>query len=215
MDSEFWAAVVGAIVGSATGGLITWLLQLNQDRRQSRELNQGLARSLMFKLIRIYSDFYTFRKHIKDSEESAARDGLPFGWQSFRAVGNLPDKIQFSSDEMSYLLSLKNFDLFDKVLSLDVTHSSTIDILQTYKERRLALTDRLSATMDGAVGSSFLDEKQMAFFAPKAAELDLMVNELRVRFFEDERDSREALELTNIAISKTLGQKIELKFPEA
>lgn len=212
MESEFWAAVVGAIVGSITGGLIAWLLQLGQDRRQTRERNQALARSLIFKLLRIHSDLQGFKLHVEECDSNAKRDGLPIGWQSFRAIGNLPERLSFTPEEMSYLMSLKDYKLFDKVLSLDVVHSSTIGIFELYKERRLTLTDMLSATMNEMVGTSELNAAQKAFFDPKTAELDLLVSDIRKRVEQDARESREALEETNVAITPTLGHSLSLDF---
>lgn len=214
MGNEFWAAVVGAIVGSISGGAIAWLLQRNQDHRQTKERNQALARSLIFKLIRIHSDFSAFSSHSKECSERAEQDGLPLGWQSFRAIGNLPERVSFTPEEMSYLLSLKDYDLFDKVLSLDVIHSSTIGIFELYKERRLALTDMLSATMSQMVGTTTLTDSQKAFFDPKAAELDLLVSDIRNRVDRDVKESKEALIETNAAIAATLGAPIKLEFKE-
>jgi len=215
MESEFWAAVVGAVIGAITGGLITWLLQLSQDRRQISERNQALARSLILKLLRIHSDLQGFRTHIEECEARANRDGLPIGWQSLRAIGNLPRHISFTPEEMSYLLSLKDYKLFDKVLSLDVLHTSTIGIFELYKERRLALTDMLSASMNGMVGTAELNGAQKAFFDPKAAELDLLVSDIRARVEQDSKDSREALEETNAAIKPTLGYSLGLDFKQS
>jgi|SRR4051812_1797162 len=215
MESEFWAAVVGAIVGSVTGGLIAWFLQFSQDRRQTRERNRALARSLIFKLIRLHSDLQAFKTHVEECGANAQRDGLPIGWQSLRAIGNLPERVSFTPEEMSYLLSLKDYKLFDKVLSLDVVHSSTIGIFELYKERRLALTDMLSATMNGMIGSSELNEAQKAFFDPKAAELDLLASDIRERVERDAKESREALEETNVAVKPTLGHSLALDFSQS
>jgi len=214
MGNEFWAAVIGAIVGSVSGGVIAWLLQLSQDRRQTRARDQAIARALIFKLVRIHSDLSGFKTHVDECEIRAKRDGLPVGWQSLRAIGNLPERVSFTPDEMSYLLSLKNYKLFDKVLSLDVVHSSTIGIFELYKERRLALTDLLSATMDGMVGTATLNDIQKAFFDPKAAELDLLVADIRSRVEQDANESREALVETSIAIGPTLGGPLELEFKQ-
>lgn len=212
MESEFWAAVIGAIVGSVTGGLIAWLLQSSQDRRQSRERNQALARSLIFKLIRLHSDLQAFQTHVEECEARAKRDGLPIGWQSLRAIGNLPERISFTPEEMSYLLSLKDYGLFDKVLSLDVVHSSTVGIFELYKERRLTLTDMLSATMKGMVGTAELTASEKAFFEPKAVELDLLASDIRGRVEKDAKESREALEEVNTAVKPTLGYSLALSF---
>lgn len=206
MSAEFWAAIDGAIVGSLSAGVITWLLQRNQDRRQSHDRNTGLARSLIFKLVRMYSDLAGFKNHITEGEANAKQNNLKLGWQSLRAIGNLPERVSFSPEEMGYLLSLGNDDLFNKVLSLDVVHSSTIGIFELYKERRLALTDSLAASkMEGTVGTSELNEAEMAFFAPKFAELDLLVTDMKSRAEVDAKECRTALEETAIAARKTLG----------
>jgi len=214
MENEFWAAVVGAIVGSISGGLIAWLLQLSQDRRQTNDRNKSLARSLIFKLIRIYSDLRAFKTHVDQCDATAKQDQLPMGWQSLRAIGNLPDPVVFTPEEMGYLLSLKNYKLFDKVLSLDVIHSSTLRIFELYKDRRMALTDTLSATMIGSVGTTTLNDMQKALLDPKAAELDILISDIRSRVHRDAKDSRATLEETNSAIAATLGTALELEFIE-
>lgn len=215
MSTEFWAAIIGAIVGSVSAGVITWLLQRNQDKRQILERNKGLARSLIFKLVRIHSDMVGFKSHVEEGVANAAQNDLELGWQSLRAIGNLPERISFSSDEMAYLLSLGNDDLFNKVLSLDVVHSSTIGIFELYKERRLALTDMLSASaMEGAVGTTELNDSQLAFFAPKFAELDLLVADMKSRVDTDAMESREALLGTAVAVRQTLGPKFSIQLNE-
>lgn len=212
MSAEFWAAIVGAVVGSVSAGSITWLLQKNQDRRQTLDRNKGLARALIFKLLRIHSDFDGFKNHVDEAIANAAENDLPLGWQALRAIGNLPERISFSPDEMAYLISLENDDLFNKVLSLDVVHSSTIGIFEIYKERRLALTDRLSASaLEGTVGTTELNNAQLAFFAPKFAELDLLVSDIRSRVESDATESREALEQSAVAVRHTLGPNFSVQ----
>ena len=212
MSGEFWAAIVGAIVGSLSGGFVTWLLQRNQDRRQTLDRNKGLARSLIFKLMRIHSDLHGFKSHVDQCAANAKRDGIGLGWNSLRAIGNLPERVAFSAEEMGYLLSLGQLDLFDKVLSLDVLHSSTIGMFELYKERRLAVTDALAASMEGAIGTSELSDEQMAFFGPKFAELDLLVADISTRVDQDAGESREALQETAIAVRQTLGPKFSIEF---
>lgn len=212
MSPEFWAAIVGAIVGSISAGGITWALQRDQDARQSLDRNKGLARSLIFKLIRIYSDMDGFKKHIDEAKVNADKNHLKFGWQSLRAIGNLPERVSFATEEMTYLMSLGDDSLFNCVLSLDVVHTSTIGMFELYKERRLALTDALSASsMDGAIGTAELNDAEMAFFAPKAAELDLLVADIRSRVDFDAAEARDALERTAVAVRQTLGPKFKLE----
>lgn len=211
MSPEFWAAIAGAIVGSVSAGGVTWLLQRNQDARQALDRNKGLARSLIFKLVRIHSDMDGFKKHVSEALANSEQNGLKLGWQSLRAIGNLPDRVSFNSDEMAYLISLGDDGLFNDVLTLDVVHSSTIGIFELYKERRLALTDLLSASaIDGTIGTTDLNEAQAAFFAPKFAELDMLAGDIKSRTELDAQEARVALEHTALAVRKTLGPKFRI-----
>lgn len=210
MNNEFWAAIAGAIIGAIAAGGLTWALQWQQDHRQTRERNRALARSLIFKLMRIHSDFHGLKKHVDECSTRAKTDGLPEGWQSLRPIANLPPNVTFSSDEMGYLLSLQNFDLFNQVLSLDVIHASTAEIFEVYTARRMALTDALSASMEGLIGTTTMNAEQYAAYAPKAAELDLLAADIRIRVDQDFSDSRRALEQANAAVTPTLGHSLKL-----
>jgi hypothetical protein len=215
MTPEFWAAVTGAIIGAIAGGGVTWALQSMQDRRQRKERDQALARSLIFKLMRIYSDFRGFKKHVDECAANATALSLQDSWQSLRAIGNLPPQLSFTPDEMSYLLSLKEFNLFNKVVSLDVVHSSTIGIFGLYAARRSELMDMLPASsMQGTVGTASLSPAQLAYFAPRAAELELLVTDIKVRVEEDVKDSREALVEVNAAAAATFGRPLKLEITE-
>lgn len=213
MSGEFWAAIVGAIVGSLSGGAITWFLQSRQDRQQKLDRDKGLARSLIFKMMRIHSDFHGFKSHVEEMSANAEQQGLDVGWRSFRAIGNLPDRIKFSAEEMGYLISLEDLDLFNRILSLDVIHSSTIGVFELYKERRITLTDMLrTPNLEGTVGTAVLSDEEQAFFAPKAVELDLLVADIRARVDSDADSSRSALTDLAVAVRKTLGEQFSLAF---
>lgn len=212
MESEFWAAIVGALVGSIGGGSVTWLLQRAQDNRQSSERNGALARSLVFKLLRIHSDFEGFRLDIVEAARNAEKNKLAVGWQSLRGIANFPARVSFTADEMSYLLSLKDFELLNDVMTLDVVHSSTIGIFEKYAARRAELTDMLPANMTGSIGEVSLTAAQHSIVAPRAAELDLLVHDMKSRVDRDAAESRDALVRTNRAIKQTLGYSLTLEF---
>ena len=78
----------------------------------------------------------------------------------------------------------------------------------------MALTDTLSATMIGSVGTTTLNDMQKALLDPKAAELDILISDIRSRVHRDAKDSRATLEETNSAIAATLGTALELEFIE-
>lgn len=208
--SEFWAAVVGAMVGALAGGGVTWLLQSIQNTRENSDRDKALARSLLFKLIRIYSDHEAFRRHVENCHENAKKNELELGWQSFSPIANGPKRVDFSADEMSYLLSLGNYDLFNEILSTDVIHTATIEIFEFYALRRMALTDMLPAAMSGTVGSFTLTPEQFSIVSPRAVELNLLIDDIENSVEEDAANALKALTQFNNAITETIGQEITL-----
>lgn len=212
--SEFWAAVAGALIGALAGGGVTWALQHIQNKQESSDRDKALARSLLFKLIRIYSDHEAFRRHVENCHDNAKDNELEWGWQSFSPVANGPKRVEFSADEMSYLLSLRNYDLFNDILSTDVIHTATIELFEFYAQRRMALTDMLPASMDGTVGSFALTPETFAIVAPRAVELNLLIKDIENSIDDDAANAFKALTEFNTAITETIGQEIALNVKE-
>ena len=214
MTSEFWAGIIGALVGAVAGGGVTWLLQHFQSKQDRLERDKASARSLLFKLIHIHSDLSLFHRHVVECDGRAKQLGLEIGWQSFLPIANGPRKVEFTSVEMSYLLGLEKFDLFNDVLSLDALHSSTIDIFGLYATHRLELTDMLPAAMEGMVGSTEINDGLKEIVAPRMVALDDLVQKIRSRSELDAASSQKALIDTNSAIERTLGRKLKVDILE-
>jgi hypothetical protein len=210
MSGEFWAAIIGAIVGALAGGGITAALQNWQFGREKRDRDRGLAQSLLFKLMRIHSDLEGFRQHVAESDLRAQNAGLEVGWQSMRPIGNGPPKVSFASDEMAFLLSLRNLPLFNSILSLDAIQGSTIDIFVLYAAQRTALTSILPAQMDGMIGHIDLNEDEYRRFAPAAAALNDIVASIRAHAARDAELAWEAVTALSAAIEPVLGHRVEV-----
>ena len=214
MSSEFWAAIVGAIVG----GLMSLVLQLfalsaaRNDRESERlESKRALARALLFKTIRIHSNFVGYSRHLVEADDRAKASNLPVGWQSLLPLANAPDRVTYSSDEMSMLLSLKSDNVFNDVLNLDVIHNSTIEIFQTYNQLRLELTSRLPAQMDGQVGTTLLNSQQAMILGPRMASLSHLVEAIRVRTGADAVESLATLNRLAATLNEKLGLKLSVE----
>jgi hypothetical protein len=141
-SSEFWAAIVGALVG----GLIAYIVQIKalrearRDRAEERVLiKKGLANSLMFKMFRIQSNLRIVHQHILDCLKRAKDKNLEGSelWQLVSPIGNPPHPVHFTSDEMSMLLDQKDNDVFNSVASMD----TVIEMVGLYKEERFKLAD--------------------------------------------------------------------------
>ena len=127
-SSQFWAGIIGAVVGAIVGGVISYFIQrsaLREARDQRREddlrTQRALAHALLFKVIRIHSDFDAIYSHVEGCIEKAANEGFKGEpWQFVLPPANIPDAVKFSSEEMGMLLSLKNDDVFNKIAAMDV-----------------------------------------------------------------------------------------------
>lgn len=210
--NEFWAAIAGAVVG----GIIAFGIQIIALRASAKERaanaaeqKKALGHSLLFKAIQIYSHLRVFNKHLKDGAAEAKKFGdSEINWKVVLPLANLPAKVHFSTDEMALLLGLKNFEVFNKVVSFDELHNSTIEIFATYTERRSSMTATLSAELDGAVGSTDLDAKQLAMLAPRMYELDALLKQMLVRCEQDEKEASEIL----LLLQKVLGDELGMTY---
>jgi hypothetical protein len=130
-ETEFWSAIIGAIVG----GLIAYIVQvkaLREGRRlrdeDHKRVQQAQGNALLFKMIRIHSDLHGIHRHIEGCFEQAEQKGLTGDpWQFVLPLANPPGPIHFSSEEMGMLLALKTDDVFNLVVKMDTVHNSLSD----------------------------------------------------------------------------------------
>jgi hypothetical protein len=163
----------------------------------------------MFKILRIHSHLKVFNRHITESVGRAKADGFKGeAWQIIVPLANSPEKVNFSADEMALLLSLRDDDLFNRVLAMDELHNATIGVFETYSARRLALTSLFSAEMKGKIGTSEFTDEQMRFLRPKMVELNDI---LAAAASTCERDEKEAWDVAK-RVNDLLRAKVGLKF---
>jgi hypothetical protein len=214
--TEFWSAVVGAVVG----GVIVFAVQmyaLRENARQRREdhlrIQQAQANSLLFKTLRIHSNFYQIHRHLEDCFELAGKEDLEREpWQCYLPIANPRDSVDFSSEEMGMLLSQRDDDAFNLVVPLDAIHNSLIAAVRVLNERRIALTERLKPDKaEGNVLSGTLDQQEMLALRPRMIEVNTLLDGLRGRVKKDFEQSDEALERLQRVLRKKLGLAYRLE----
>jgi hypothetical protein len=212
-ETEFWSAIIGAVVG----GLIAYIIQitaLREGRKQRNEdrtqVQQAQAHSLLFKMVRIYSDFYGIHQHVEDCFATAAKRGLKGEpWQFLLPLANLPDPIHFSAEEMGMLLALKNNDVFNFVVSMDIVHNSIIDAFKVLNIERRALTERLPAgEVEGTTVSGILDKDRMLSLRPRMIEVNSLIESIRTEAKKGFDESSQALD----HLQKVLREKLKLTY---
>lgn len=222
-NSEFWSGIIGAVLGAIVGGCISYVIQhraLRETRSQRREdylrSQRGLANALLFKVIRIHSDFHGIHRHIEECFEKAKDQGLTGEpWQIVLPLANFPDSVQFSSDEMGMLLGLKNDSVFNRVVELDVIHNSLIDAAKIMSSERKALSDRLEATnASGTTLTGSLNREAYLALRPKMIEVNSLIDAVRVSAQRDVAESIIAMTALQELLRERLGlsYKLESKF---
>jgi hypothetical protein len=211
MSGEFWAAIFGAVVGGviSLGIQLVALSAATKERKEdAAERRKALAYALLFKMIEIHSHIGKLNLHLKESIAHARKQGFKGAlWQMVVPLANGPDRVQFSTDEMAMLLSLKDNDLFNDIAGLDAVHNGTIEGFRVYSARRFELTSMLpGAVMEGRVGTTFLTDEQVQHLAPRAVELDHLVEQLLSDCERDEAESWAALR----RLEEVLNAKVKL-----
>ncbi|QQO31206.1 hypothetical protein JJC00_21405 [Bradyrhizobium diazoefficiens] len=148
--STAWAVfgvIGGSIIGGAISATVAFLIQkrtLNaaKEQREAKrfEKRKAIAYSLFFKMIRIHSTIEVIKSTLDECVNAGKKKGFASYWQMILPLGNLPDRVRFTADEMALLLSLDS-RLFNDLGPYDEVRNSLIDLYENYGRRR---TDVLS-----------------------------------------------------------------------
>lgn len=173
--NEFWAAVVGALVG----GLIALILQLVSLRvarkyriEDQTNARRALAYSLSFKMIKIATYLKEAWRHFESTNKECAEENAE-PWQVFLSAANLPERIRFTDNEMSLVLSLGDADVFNELFMVDALYVGTIDNIEVLSRLRDSLSSELKAVgMSGDKGVLGLSPEEHLAFKPKMIEVN-------------------------------------------
>lgn len=215
MESEFWAAITGAVVG----GVLALLIQLislretrNQREKEDWQRKRALGYGLLLKVARMVSNFKFLDRFLESERESGTHLGIADEpWQYVRALPNPPSRVLLTDAELALLLEFAETDLFHEMFVLDETHNATIDLLDVYGKERAALTTKLPATMEGHVAYTQSTDEQEKLLAPQKAAVNSLANHLMKRSKSDAERSEESLDRLRVALASHLQIQIDAK----
>lgn len=223
-DSEMWSALLGAIVGAVVGGGISWLLQLdarksNQKQLEADRLEQkrSLAYGIIYKLMAIASHYAVYKHHLDESYSAAAEDPeVDEPWQFVLPMGDVPSPLQFTSAEMTLLVSLQMDEVFNSLLTLADAHNQMGRLTELYRVKREALTELLpvSAFVGNELRSD-VDRQQGNRARPLMIELNHVAEAMRAFCERDAPESVEILDKAHAAFRDKLNLPIKLQLAEA
>jgi hypothetical protein len=157
ISNETWAAIIGALAGSASGGAITAGLQWLSMHASKRERDRAIAYSLLFKMTQLHSNLAGLNRSVEASLAKGVKSdqGKNVGhpWRYLQPMANTPARITFSAEEMALVLSLRADDLVNDLALRDAKHNATLDLLVAYSEKRTELQELLDPVgEDGLYG---------------------------------------------------------------
>jgi hypothetical protein len=210
-STELWSAIIGGLIGGFIALIAQWTaLRAERKRRDDdyKREQQALGCSLLFKMVRIYSDFVNTHRHIEDhcklAEERKLSGEL---WQFVPPLANPPPLVYFSSDEMGMLLRQKDDDVFNAVVSLDEVHNGMVETLKVYKELRMKLADRMPPPVawQGHSLMGVLSKEQLAALRPDMVNVESVITQLREGTAREAKSSGELLERLAALLRDRLG----------
>jgi hypothetical protein len=213
--TEFWSAISGAVVGGVIALLIQ-LVALNAAKKEraleKKDKREALARSAMFKALRIRSNLFVLHSYIEKSFATANSDTHNEPWTFLLPLANSPADVHFSTDEMTLILSFNNRDLTDLLMSLDVVHNSLIDVFETYRDMRADIQQSMPAKMVGNVGTTSFTPEELALVQPKMVMMNQLIGDARIRAKTDYEESQQAVDKLLASINDKLKLGIEIEF---
>lgn len=200
-------SIVSLLAGTIISAIVSYLLQRRSfsEARQEKEKDKFEARktlglNLFHKMIRIASTLEILKRSLDESLANPENvDGQP--WQIVMPLANFPNRVKFTPEELTFLMQT-DMTLFNDMAPFDDIQDSLLGAFELYRTKRMALTDTLPANMSGSRGTTYLNEAGMKKIAPKAAELNSLIQGMNQRTQQDSKEAWELLEKLRNLLNK-------------
>jgi hypothetical protein len=143
-------------------------------------------------------------------EEAKAKGIKQAPWQYVLPPANKFAYVEFKPEEMEVILSL-DAKLFNDMMPWDAIHNSLVDVFALYRTKREALTDTFSAEMKGNLGTSTFTKEEILKIAPRAAELNAIIETMRENSAADSKSSWEIVKRLHAVLKKEFALPYEIE----
>ncbi len=212
-SSEFWAAIVGAVVGGLLALFAQWLA-IRAERKQ-REVErfrnkQALAMSLLFKVRDMHGNYVQSRRSIEEQfADAEQRSMVGEPWRFFKPFSSNLTHFQFTPDEKVTLLELKNDRLLNETLLLEPRHFHYVESLSTLNRLIFELVEKtVPEHVEGDQGRVELTRDEYMKLRPRMLQVNSLIDELRAEASEDAEAFGKLME----ELAKAYKDKLRLPF---
>ena len=155
VSSEFASGAIPALLGAVVGGAFTgwvsyWLQKREHDkqdelRKQDRlEEQRALAAALQVKLIGIHTSTNSLREYLNNVKERIeATPAMREPWGSFEPLVTMPQPEKFRTNELTFILGLKDQDLFREIATIDSAFIGTLNLFHTMNDLKFQIMRNL------------------------------------------------------------------------
>jgi len=190
LGGTFWSTLIGAVVGAAAAGIISFILAEiaasrteKAERRRDRERQLTLAQTAMARVIRIHAGLHIIRSHLYESLEAANKRGelLEPRFSFILPLANRFSMIEFTPEEQAVVRRLGDNELTNMMLEMDAIYNDTTALMMRYSDDRSALLKETGGRIIGDVAEARLTEEQRHMLMPRIMEIDSLVRQLILR----------------------------------
>lgn len=156
--AEFFAAIVGAIVGGGISAAIQFYSFSEQERirkavrkeqrvvgeEAEREREALLAFSILTKINRALTALTQIREVLNKGLRVSIEKRIEFA-NAARAIASDPDRIEFTLEELALVRDLRRSDLLNVLLDLPYVLDGYVDNMSTFRRLRWEIVDLVSA----------------------------------------------------------------------
>ncbi len=129
--------------------------------------------------------------------------------QAYRAFANLPQRVHFTSEEMTNILSWGDLAAFNKILGVDEIHNSVLGQFETAQKYSENIKSKMKViTGQGNRVTVELDSNTRLL----AMELDDLLTQMSGQLEKDRAETKQSLEELRQLTSKHLGLVVNLEF---
>lgn len=184
MESETIAALIGAVVGSAFGGLISWLLQrsaFKKDREDREREKRDSERALLFQVAleaaRAVSDLQKWAEIAGQARLTASGmnfpkvPGLTNLWSALNYPATLSEPISIRLEAITVFIEKRDAELAMGMLDMVAVHRSAIRLWEVFKESRRALAEKFAVKFDGDLTYTTLSANETSRHYPHLKEV--------------------------------------------